>query len=132
LAVEGDTAMDTDLRDALAGIRTSIEALQETIETTRTDLAALIQGLTLMLETQDTQSELLARLLEAAAADTEGDGSLSDTLKKFAVIFNTHTEALVRIGGLLNDLGPSVETAVFRGMQRALDDDDEDDVVRDG
>ncbi|UEM07991.1 hypothetical protein JL101_035670 (plasmid) [Skermanella rosea] len=107
--------MDAELREALDGIKTSIDALT--------------QGLSMMVETQETQSEMLARLLEAASEEADGDDSLSKTLKRIAVTLSDQTEALVRIGGMLTNIGPTVETAVLRGIQRAVNGADEDGVV---
>jgi len=41
----------------------------------------------------------------------------------------TQNENLVRIGGLLSTIGGTVENAVLRGVQRAVNDADEDGVV---
>jgi hypothetical protein len=77
---------DDELRAEFAGIRTSIDALT--------------QGLTLMVETQETQTEMLA------------------------------TERLLSIGGMIDTIGPSVERAVIRGVHRAVGNVDEDGVIQ--
>ena len=48
------------------------------------ELAGLRQSLALMLETQATHSEMLRRLLEAAAAPAEPENRLADALAQIA------------------------------------------------
>jgi hypothetical protein len=107
---------DDELRAEFAGIRTSIDALT--------------QGLTLMVETQETQTEMLARLLEAATQEPEEEGSLARTLERIFATLNTQTERLLSIGGMIDTIGPSVERAVIRGVHRAVGNVDEDGVIQ--
>jgi hypothetical protein len=74
-------------------------------------------------------SEMLAKILEAAAQEPESGNALADALSKIAVTLNTQTEALVKIGGMINGIGPSVETAVVRGFHRAVGTVDENGVI---
>jgi hypothetical protein len=84
------------------------------------EVAGLRQSLALMLETQDTHTEMLRRLLEAAAAPTRPETALSDALTRIAGILTRQTEGLAAIQSVLLRLPEDVGQAVAAGVREAL------------
>ena len=96
----------------------------------QTSVDALVRGLAMMNETLGTHSEMLAEILEAATQEAEDESPLAKTLEKIFTTLKTQTDVLVQIGGMLDKLGPTVETAVIRGVHRAVGTVDEDGVIQ--
>lgn len=99
----------------LLEIRSEVAAL-------RTSVDALAQGLELMVETQETHTELLQKILAAATEPSPSDSPLHDLLAKLIAGIDGQTEALHRIETRLAHVGSDVETAVIRGVQLATGD----------
>lgn len=97
-----------ELRSEVAALRSSIDALT--------------QGLHLMVETQDTHTELLQRILAAATEPSPSDNPLHDLLTRLIGGIEGQTDALHRIETRLAHVGSEVETAVIRGVQLATGD----------
>ena len=90
---------------------------------------ALVRGLSQMNDTLATHSDMLAELLQAAAAEPEEHSGLADTLERIFSTLSTQTDTLVAIGGMLGRMGPTIEGAVIRGVHRAVGNVDEDGVI---
>jgi ABC-type transporter Mla subunit MlaD len=84
------------------------------------EVAGLRRSLALMLETQETHTEMLQRLLEAAAAPTRPETALSDALTRIAGILTRQTEGLAAIQSVLLRLPQDVGQAVAAGVREAL------------
>jgi hypothetical protein len=97
-----------DLRDEVAALRTSMDALT--------------QGLHLMVETQETHTDLLQRILAAATEPSPAESPLHELLARLVAGIDGQTEALHRIESRLAHVGPDVEAAVIRGVQLATGD----------
>ena len=86
-------------------------------------LDAVIQALRLMIETQNTHSQMLARLIEMATPSEESP--LEESLAEIAGALRDQTTALLQIGTTLDGLGAEVEAGVMRGLATALEPGDE-------
>jgi hypothetical protein len=101
---------------------TELVELRADVTALRTSVDALTQGLTLMVETQETHTDLLQRILDAATEPSPSDSPLHDLLAKLIAGVDGQTEALHRIETRLAHFGSDVETAVIRGVQLATGD----------
>ncbi|GBQ14023.1 hypothetical protein [Acidiphilium acidophilum] len=81
-------------------------------------LDQITQVLRLMLETQQTHTEMLAQVIEAATPT--GESSLEASMRSVAVALRDQTNALVRVQEKLGGLGVEIEAGVVRGMNVAL------------
>jgi len=97
-----------ELRSEVAALRTSVDALT--------------QGLHLMVETQETHTDLLERILAAATEPSPSDSPLHDLLARLIAGIDGQTEAIHRVETRLAHLGSDVESAVIRGVQLATGD----------
>jgi hypothetical protein len=88
-----------------------------------------VRGLSLMNDTLAMHSDMLAEILQAAAAEPEEESDLANTLERIFSTLNTQTDTLVAIGGMLSQMGPTIEGAVVRGVHRAVGNVDEDGVI---
>lgn len=95
-------------------------AEQATLAGLQADLAALRQGLGLMLETQAVHSELLRQLLVAAAAPAEAEGPLADSLAEIAGLLARQGDSLAALQGQLAGLPREVGDSVAHGVRDAL------------
>jgi hypothetical protein len=86
----------------------------------RLSVERLTQGLQLMLETQETQTEMLRALLAAAAAPMPAESPVADALTKLAAIVNAQTSQLVAVQTSLAQLPRAVGAEVANGVQAAL------------
>ena len=86
-------------------------------------LDAVIQALRLMIETQNTHSQMLARLIELATPSEESP--LEESLAEIAGALRDQTTALLQIGTTLDGLGAEVEAGVMRGLATALESGEE-------
>ncbi len=101
-------------QDGLVHLRGDIADLTASVET-------LSQGLRLMLETQETHTEMLTALLKAAAKPDE-ESELEILLARIVAGLEVQTESLGRLEIGIGRMGRDVEEAVIRGMQLALGD----------
>ncbi|UNC16595.1 hypothetical protein FE249_20745 (plasmid) [Acidiphilium multivorum] len=86
-------------------------------------LDAVIQAMRLMIETQNTHSQMLARLMELATPSEESP--LEEALAGIAGALRDQTTALLQIGTTLDGLGAEVEAGVMRGLATALEPGDD-------
>ena len=84
------------------------------------EVAGLRQSLALMLETQATHSEMLRRLLEAAAAPAEPENRLADALAQIAATLRDQGRQIEAVEAILRQLPVDVGQAVGRGVRDAL------------
>jgi hypothetical protein len=108
-----------------ADLRAEFRALRDGLNRMANSTDAIVQSLRLMVETQATHGEMLRAVLEAAA-EPVGDSPLADTLSRIHTTLQTQTDSLVRLGAIMAGLSGDVETAVIRGVHRAVGDTDDD------
>ena len=89
---------DAAQQDGLAHLRGDIADLTASVDT-------LSQGLRLMLETQETHTEMLTALLKAAAKPDE-ESALEILLARIVAGLEVQTESLGRLGGRHRPHGP--------------------------
>jgi hypothetical protein len=87
-------------------------------------LDAVIQALRLMIDVQNTHSEMLARLIELATPSEE-ESPLEEAMGEIAGALREQTASLERIGATLEGIGAEVEAGVMRGLATALDAGDQ-------
>lgn len=87
-------------------------------------LDAVVQALRLMIEVQNTHSEMLARLIELATPSEE-ESPLEEAMAEIAGALRDQTASLERIGATLDGIGDEVEAGVMRGLATALDAGDQ-------
>ena len=81
----------------------------------RTDMQALVQGLTLMVETQATQSEMLQQLLEAASQDGSDENSMEALMRKLTAALDRMTAVQIGTQREMARLGKRMAGAIIRG-----------------
>ncbi len=87
------------------------------------DIAAALR---LMIATQATHTEMLAKIFEAACPSEEG-GELEEAMRRVASALRDQTTVLERVETELSGLGAEVEAGVVRGLSQALGVDGADD-----
>ena len=87
------------------------------------DIAAALR---LMIATQATHGEMLAKIFEAACPSEEG-GELEDAMRRVASALRDQTSVLERVEAELSGLGAEVEAGVVRGLSQALGVDGAED-----
>ena len=107
---------------------TDSQVLQR-LDDIQTSIETLTRGLTLLAETMGTHSEMLADILEACSADP-GESPLVPLLEQIADSIERQSEALGSVSTSLDNLGPTIEQAVIRGVHRASGAVDDDGVVQ--
>jgi uncharacterized protein (DUF697 family) len=80
------------------------------------DIAAALR---LMIATQHTHTEMLAKIFGAACPSEEG-GELEDAMRRVAGALRDQTTVLERVEAELSGLGAEVEAGVMRGLSQAL------------
>lgn len=103
--------------------------LNEKIDTLQMTVDAMARGMGAMLDTLQTHSEMLAKIMEACAVDP-GGSELSEALEDIASALAHQNETLAVISKSLDGIGSGIELSVMRGVARALDRVDEDGVVK--
>lgn len=88
-------------------------------------LDEIAAALRLMIATQHTQSEMLAKLF-AIACPTEEGGDLEEAMRRVAGALHEQTSVLERVEAELSGLGGEVEAGVLRGLSQALGVGDDD------
>jgi hypothetical protein len=99
------------------------------IDQLQNDVKAIVLSLSNINDTLNTHTDMLAEILAAATEEPDEESGIARTLGRIFQALETQNENLVRIGGLLSNLGGTVENAVVRGVQRAVNEADEDGVV---
>lgn len=84
----------------------------------------LTQALRLMIETQGTHGEMLARLIELATPSDE-ESPLEVSMAEIAGALRDQTVVLERIGATMEGLGTEVESGVMRGLATAFEAGDQ-------
>jgi hypothetical protein len=83
-------------------------------------------ALRLMIATQVTHGEMLAKIFEAACP-AEESGELEEAMRRVASALRDQTAVLERVETELSGLGAEVEAGVVRGLSQALRVDGGDD-----
>ena len=86
-------------------------------------------ALRLMIATQHTHSEMLAKLFEIACPTEEG-GDLEGAMRRVAGALHEQTSVLERVEAELSGLGGEIEAGVVRGLAQALGIEDHGDALR--
>lgn len=94
-------------------------------------LDEIVAALRLMIATQHTHTEILTKLLEAAAPGEESDG-LGETMRRIAEGLKDQTAALERVEAQLGGLGTEIEAGVVRGLAQALGAEEAEEDGREG
>jgi len=89
----------------------------DSIDGLRRDVQALTQGLSLMLETQGTHTEMLAKLLEAATQPPPEENPLEDLLRHFIAALDRQTDAFGQLDLTIQALPAEMENAVVQGFR---------------
>lgn len=108
---------------ALAG---GIERLSGEVSGLRTDMQALVQGLNSMLDTQDTHSELLRQLLEAATQEAPGENPMEALLRQLAASLAALTATVERHGLKIDKNSRRLTKAIIRGVGHPAEEADEE------
>jgi hypothetical protein len=88
-------------------------------------LDEIAAALRLMIATQHTHSEMLAKLFEIACPTEEG-GDLEEAMRRVAGALHDQTHVLERVEAELSGLGGEIEAGVLRGLSQALGVGDDD------
>lgn len=105
---------------SLDAIAEKLDTLTENVSELTTNVAAIVQGLDMMLTTLGTHSEMLGNVLEFCSVEEDGAPELHDALVEIANEMARQNDLLTMIGGNLNGLGVTVQTAVIQGFARVL------------
>lgn len=108
----------------------NIDELRASLNAIRSEIAELNQGSKLIVETLQTQTEMLDQILEAATKKPE-KSELTEVLEQILSTLDVQTDSLVRFGKSLDGIAPSVEGAVMRGLHRAMGATDDDVIQED-
>ena len=106
------------MSDAAASLSGAITRLALEISGLRTDMQALVQGLTLMVETQAVQSDMLQQLLEAASQDGPDESPMEALMRKLTTALDRLTEAQTGTQHEVARLGARMAGAIIRGAGR--------------
>jgi hypothetical protein len=82
-------------------------------------LDEITAALRLMIATQRTHGEMLAKIFEAACPGEDG-GQLEEAMRRIAGALTEQTAVLERVETELSGLGEEVEAGVVRGLAQAL------------
>jgi hypothetical protein len=96
-----------------------------TLAAVNTRLDEIAAALRLMIATQHTHSEMLAKLFEIACPTEEG-GDLEEAMRRVAGALHDQTHVLERVEAELSGLGGEIEAGVLRGLSQALGVGDDD------
>lgn len=94
--------------------------IEERIEALRLSVDRLAQGLTLMLEAQAAQGEMLRQLLQAASAPAPAESPVAQALTKLSAVIGAQTMLLQAVGRDLERLPAEVGREVAGGLRAAL------------
>jgi hypothetical protein len=90
-----------------------------------TRLDEIAAALRLMIATQHTHSEMLAKLFEIACPAEEG-GDLEEAMRRVAGALHEQISVLERVETELSGIGGEIEAGVLRGLAQALGVEDGD------
>ncbi len=93
---------------------------EDRIAALRLAVDRLTQGLTLMLETQETHTEMLLQLLKAASGPTPEESPVAEALTKLAATIGAQTLLLHEVNRALERLPEEVGREVAGGLRAAL------------
>jgi hypothetical protein len=94
-------------------------------------LDEITAALRLMIATQRTHGEMLAKIFEAASPGEDG-GQLEEAMRRIAGALTEQTAVLERVETELSGLGEEVEAGVVRGLAQALGVDSQETAGDDG
>ena len=94
--------------------------IEERIEALRLSVDRLAQGLTLMLEAQAAQAEMLRQLLQAASKPASAESPVAEALTKLSATIGAQTMLLQAVGRDLERLPAEVGREVASGLRAAL------------
>lgn len=94
--------------------------IEERIEALRLSVDRLAQGLTLMLEAQAAQAEMLRQLLQAASQPASAESPVAEALTKLSATIGAQTMLLQAVGRDLERLPAEVGREVASGLRAAL------------
>jgi hypothetical protein len=94
--------------------------IDEKIEALRLSVDRLAQGLTLMVEAQAAQGEMLRQLLQAAASPGPAENPVATALSKLSATITAQTLLLQEVGRGLARLPEEVGREVTMGLRAAL------------
>lgn len=103
--------------------------MKDELRDIRFEIAELKQAAKLIAESVQTQTEMLSQILEAITKNPP-KSELTDVLEQILSTLDIQTDSLVGIGKSMDKIGPSVEGAVVRGLNRAMGITDDDGVVQ--
>lgn len=94
--------------------------IEEQVEALRLSVDRLAQGLTLMLEAQAAQAEMLRQLLQAASAPAPAESPVAEALTKLSAVIGAQSMLLQAVGRDLERLPAEVGREVAGGLRAAL------------
>lgn len=94
-------------------IAASLTALRDTVE-------GLERGLRKMLEVEETHSEMLRRLLIAAAAPETDEQELGQLIKQLIATLSAQSDAIMQLRGDIVGLPDAIGTEVATAVRRVL------------
>ena len=103
------------MSDVAASQSAVLTRLTTEVNGMRTDLQALVQGLTLMVETQAAQSEMLQQLLEAASQDGPDENPMEALMRKLTTALDRLTATQIGTQREVARLGECMAGAIIRG-----------------
>ena len=104
-----------------------VDRLQEEVTGLRTDMQALVQGLSLMLETQHAHSEMLRQLLEAATQEEPGENPMEGLLRQVVTSLDRVTTTVQGLGRKVDRHSQVVAGAIIRGAGQPADEPKDDE-----
>lgn len=100
-----------DLASAIAELTGAVRALTGQVERIRLDQDAMLQAFTLMLETQQTQGELLGQIA-GAVAEEEQQGDRGQALRQVIALLEENLDAQQQMQAQLVRLPEAVAEAL--------------------
>jgi hypothetical protein len=92
-----------------------IERLTGDVSGLRTDLQALVQGLTLMAEAQATQTEMLQQVLVAASQEPPAENPMETLVQDLTRALDRLTAGVAGMERTVGGLSQRIGTAIIRG-----------------
>jgi hypothetical protein len=94
-----------------------IERLTGEVSGLRTDMQALVQGLTLMAEAQATQTEMLQQVLAAASQEPAAENPLETLIERLTYALDGLIAGVTGMERTVGGLSQRIGTAIIRGAQ---------------
>ncbi len=92
-------------------------------------MQALVQGLSLMVETQSAHSEMLRQLLEAATQEPAGENPMEGLLRQVVTALDRVTVTVQGFGRKLDRNSQMLAGAIVRGAGQPEGNQEQDDPV---